>query len=100
MDNYLLMSHLLQCKFIPASEVHPQLWIGANKKWKVIPRSRLQRLNYEKERDEDQKAASEKRLLQRQDNKKRKIKAAGIDYNFDNIAYVSFLREPTCTSSV
>ena len=34
MDNYLLLGHLLKCKIIPSEQVHPRLWIGANKKFK------------------------------------------------------------------
>jgi RNA recognition motif. (a.k.a. RRM, RBD, or RNP domain) len=41
MDNYLLHGHLLQCKIIPKDEVHPQLWVGANRKWRPVPSGRL-----------------------------------------------------------
>ena len=50
MDNYLLMGHILTCKVIPKDEVHPELWVGANRKWKVIPRGRISRLQHNKVR--------------------------------------------------
>jgi nucleolar protein 15 len=44
MDSYLIAGHLLQCKVVPADKVHPDLWIGSNKKWRLIPKGRLARL--------------------------------------------------------
>lgn len=48
MDNYLLMGHILRCKVVPKSEVHPQLWIGANKKFKVLPKAILEQKAHNK----------------------------------------------------
>lgn len=50
MDNYLLMGHILTCKVIPKDEIHPELWIGANRKWRVIPRDRIARVQHNKVR--------------------------------------------------
>lgn len=50
MDNYLLMGHILQCKLIPTAEVHPQLWVGANRKWRVVPRDRIARVKHNRVR--------------------------------------------------
>jgi nucleolar protein 15 len=50
MDNYLIAGHLLQCKVVPADKVHPDLWIGSNKKWKLIPKGRLARLAHNRVR--------------------------------------------------
>lgn len=48
MDNYLLMGHILRCKVIPKDKVHPELWIGTNRKWRPVPRDRLTRLEHNK----------------------------------------------------
>jgi len=48
MDNYLLMGHILKCKIIPKEKVHPELWVGANKKWKAIPRDQIVRKEHNK----------------------------------------------------
>ena len=50
MDNYLLMGHILQCKVIPKDKIHPELWVGANKKWKKVPIDRLERIKHDKVR--------------------------------------------------
>jgi hypothetical protein len=48
MNHYLLMGHLLRCNVIPADEVHPELWVGANKKWRQVPRARLEKVRQDK----------------------------------------------------
>ena len=48
MDNYLLMGHILKCKVIPKDEVHPQLWVGANRKFRHVPRDRIARVQHNK----------------------------------------------------
>jgi nucleolar protein 15 len=50
MDNYLLMGHILKCKLIPKSEVHPELWIGADSKFKKVPMARVYRVSHNKVR--------------------------------------------------
>ncbi|KAI0955905.1 hypothetical protein AcV7_006446 [Taiwanofungus camphoratus] len=87
MDNYLLMGHILTCKVIPKDEVHPELWIGANRKWRVVPRDRIARVQHNKPRTEEEQEKAEKRLLKRQAQKKRKLKEAGIEYDFEAVAY-------------
>lgn len=52
MDNYLLMGHILRCKLIPKEEVHPELWVGANRKFRRVPTNRLERLHQNKVRED------------------------------------------------
>ncbi|KAF9496829.1 hypothetical protein BDN71DRAFT_1445783 [Pleurotus eryngii] len=87
MDNYLLMGHLLICKVIPKDEVHPELWIGANRKWRKAPTARIARQVHNKPRTEEEIERATKRLLKRQNQKKRKLAEAGINYNMDKVAY-------------
>jgi len=87
MDNYLLMGHILKCKYIPREKVHPELWVGANKKWKVIPRAKLAREAHNKPRTDEEKDRAEKRLLKRQEERKRKLEEVGIKYEFGDAAY-------------
>ncbi len=48
MHNYLLMGRLLQCAVVPKDEVHPELWVGANKKFRKVPRARLEKVRNDK----------------------------------------------------
>ncbi|KAF8873997.1 hypothetical protein BD779DRAFT_1451298 [Infundibulicybe gibba] len=91
MDNYLLMGHILRCKVIPKDRVHPELWIGANRKWRVVPRDRLVRVEHNKPRTEEGQKKAAQRLLSRQQERKRKLEAAGIKYDFEAVSYVSTL---------
>jgi nucleolar protein 15 len=107
MDNYLLMGHILTCKVIPKDDVHPELWVGANRKWRVVPTYRLAQAQHNKvrspasrlngdyltwprqPRNETQRRTTEKRLMKRQEARKRKLAEAGVVYNFDKVGYVS-----------
>jgi RNA recognition motif-containing protein len=48
MDNYLLMGHILRCKVVPKDQVHPELWVGANRKWRIVPADRVARVEHNK----------------------------------------------------
>ncbi|KAI0671896.1 hypothetical protein C8Q78DRAFT_972909 [Trametes maxima] len=87
MDNYLLTGHILTCKLIPKDQVHPELWIGANRKWRPVPRDRVARIAHNKPRTEEEQEKAEKRLLKRQEQRKRKLEEAGIKYDFEAVAY-------------
>lgn len=47
MDNYLLSGHILVCKIVPDDEIHPKLWIGANRKFRPVPKGRRDRIRRE-----------------------------------------------------
>ncbi|WVN85584.1 uncharacterized protein L203_100733 [Cryptococcus depauperatus CBS 7841] len=86
MNNYLLLGHLLQCEVIPADKVHPQLWVGANKKFRKIPRARVELMKHDKQRTDEQKDKADKKLLKKQGQRKKKLEKAGIDYEFEGHA--------------
>ncbi|KAI0648949.1 hypothetical protein C8Q79DRAFT_924348 [Trametes meyenii] len=87
MDNYLLTGHILTCKLIPKDQVHPELWVGANRKWRPVPRDRVARIAHNKPRTDEEQEKAEKRLLKRQEQRKRKLEDAGIKYDFEAVAY-------------
>jgi len=95
MDNYLLMGHILICKVIPKEDVHPELWVGANRKWRVVPRDRVARVAHNKERSQEERGRVEDRLIRRQEKKKARIAKAGIKYNFDAVAYKKSAATPS-----
>ncbi|KAF9466496.1 hypothetical protein BDZ94DRAFT_1319381 [Collybia nuda] len=87
MDNYLIMGHILRCKVIPNNEVHPELWIGANRKWRAVPRDRVTRVEHNKPRTEGEQVRAARRLIKRQNERKRKLVDAGIKYDFEAVSY-------------
>ena len=42
MNNYLLFGHILKCSVIPPEQIHPNLWIGADKRFKAVPWARIE----------------------------------------------------------
>ena len=42
MDNYLLFGHILKCKYAPPEQLHPDLWKGANKRFKAVPWNKIE----------------------------------------------------------
>jgi nucleolar protein 15 len=41
MDKYLMFGHILQCSVIPSEQVHEDLFVGANQRFKRVPRNKM-----------------------------------------------------------
>ncbi|GFQ04327.1 uncharacterized RNA-binding protein c1827.05c [Phtheirospermum japonicum] len=85
MHNYLMYEHLLQVQLVPPERVHPKLWKGVNRGYKPLDWVQIERKRLDKERTLEQ----QKKLvagIQKRDQKRRKrIEAAGIDYECPEI---------------
>ncbi|GJN87318.1 hypothetical protein Rhopal_000266-T1 [Rhodotorula paludigena] len=86
MDNYLLAGHILVCKVIPEDQVHPKLWIGANRKFRVVPKARKDAARRNKPKTEKQQEAIKARLLSREEKKRKQLADLGIEYDFVGLA--------------
>ncbi|KAI5453626.1 nucleolar protein [Naganishia albida] len=86
MNNYLLMGHILQCHVVPQDKLHPDLWVGANKKWRRVPASRVERSSYGKERSEEEQAKVRAKLFKKDQARQQKIKDLGIDYEYEGFS--------------
>ena len=89
-------------------DIHPQLWVGANKKFRKVPRARMEKVNQERvsqcskyirrwankaqPRTKEQIAKTNQGVIDRQDERKRKIKAQGIDYEYEGHVRECWLR--------
>lgn len=82
MNNYLLDGHLLQLSMIPTEEVHPSLWVGANRKYRRVPADRVERARRSRSRSADERAKVNQKLLQRQKKRRAALERAGIEYDF------------------
>lgn len=117
MNNYLLMGHILQChvrlpphpvpphrsshpfastQVIPQEKIHPDLWVGANKKWRRVPGARIERSSYGKERTEEEQAKVRAKLFKKDQARQQKIKDLGIDYVYEGFVSVFFLVAGCC----
>jgi nucleolar protein 15 len=71
MNNYLMFGHILKVRRVPDEQLHPDLWKGAGKRFKVIPRARI-----EARRMEQPKGREYWREKVEKEEAKRKEKAA------------------------
>ncbi|BGP14293.1 nucleolar protein [Rhodosporidiobolus nylandii] len=86
MDNYLLAGHILVCKVIPNDQVHPKLWVGANRKFRVVPKARKEQKRRDAPKTDAQKATASARLLSREEKKRAQLAKLGIEYEFSGFA--------------
>ncbi|KAI5928006.1 hypothetical protein F4810DRAFT_646390 [Camillea tinctor] len=81
MDNYLLFGHILKVKLVPESGIHPNLWKGANKRFKKIPWNKMAGSQLKKPRTES--AWTEKISKEERRRSERAKKLQDIGYDFD-----------------
>ncbi|TPX33307.1 hypothetical protein SmJEL517_g03719 [Synchytrium microbalum] len=82
MHNYLMMNCLLQCKFMPEDEVHPDTFKNTEKPFRPIPFQRLHRQKHNRTKTPEQHAKQVKSLVEREQAKRQKLQEMGIDYDF------------------
>mmetsp|Transcript_2193 Transcript_2193/g.3306 ORF Transcript_2193/g.3306 Transcript_2193/m.3306 type:complete len:176 (-) Transcript_2193:340-867(-) len=85
MDGYFLFTQKLIVKVIPKNKVHPRLFVGANRKFKAIPWTKVERLRHDKERTPEQQKKRVARLIKRDKKRKEKIAKLGIDYEYTSV---------------
>ncbi|CAM6126712.1 unnamed protein product [Calypogeia fissa] len=85
MNNYLLMESMLQVKLMPLDKLHPKMWVGANRKFKVFKFQEMQRKLHNKVRTPAEQTKQLKGLVKKDKQRRAKLKAAGIDFNFPDI---------------
>ncbi len=86
MDNYLMFGHILKCKIIPAEQLHPKTFVGANRKFKTIPWNKIQRIKQNKAKTPEETEKITARLLAKEEEKRNKLKELGINYEFPGYA--------------
>ncbi|KAJ5113513.1 hypothetical protein N7456_002047 [Penicillium angulare] len=81
MDNYLMYGHILKCKFVPKEQLHPEVWKGANRRFKRTPWNRIEKKRLEKGKTRDQWS---KRIEQEQKRRQAKIdQLKDLGYSID-----------------
>ncbi|GAO48521.1 RNA-binding domain-containing protein [Saitoella complicata NRRL Y-17804] len=84
MNNYLLFNHILKCKLVPKDEVHENLFVGANRKFKAVPWNKIAKQQNEKPRTKEQWEKLEVKEKKRREEQQKKLEAAGIDYKYES----------------
>ncbi|XP_027160354.1 uncharacterized RNA-binding protein C1827.05c [Coffea eugenioides] len=85
MHNYLLFEHLLQVHLIPPERVHPRLWKGVNRWYKPLDWVRVERKRHDKERTLAEHRKLVEGIMKRDQRRRKRIEAAGIDYECPEI---------------
>ncbi|KAI9829035.1 MAG: hypothetical protein M1832_000058 [Thelocarpon impressellum] len=80
MNNYLMFGHILKCRTVPKEQVHADLWKGANRRFKIVPRNKLEgkKLDAARSRDEWEHKVLEE--TKRRESKREQLKAMGYDF--------------------
>eukprot|EP01118_Nematostelium_gracile_P014078 TRINITY_DN541_c0_g1_i1.p1 TRINITY_DN541_c0_g1~~TRINITY_DN541_c0_g1_i1.p1 ORF type:complete len:254 (+),score=68.89 TRINITY_DN541_c0_g1_i1:60-821(+) len=82
MNDYFLYGHKLSCKVMPKSKVHPDLFKGANRKFKKIPYQSIAKEQHNKDKQPKEIKKTSERLLKKEKKLRSKIQGLGIDYTF------------------
>lgn len=82
MDKYLLFGHILTVKIVPPSQVHPDLFKGANRRFKVVPWNQMAGNQLERPLSESQWQVKISKEEQRRAKRAEKLKDM-MDYEFD-----------------
>ncbi|KAF2013830.1 hypothetical protein BU24DRAFT_248236 [Aaosphaeria arxii CBS 175.79] len=99
MNNYLMFGHILQCKTIPAEQVHPNLFVGAKGRFKRMPRNKINGAQMARGAERD---VWEKRV--EKENKRRSLRnkalkeQLGYEYSAPQVKAVATVPKKAITS--
>ncbi|GIK03733.1 hypothetical protein Aspvir_007807 [Aspergillus viridinutans] len=88
MDNYLMYGHILKCKYVPSDQLHPEVWKGANRRFKRTPWNRIEKKRLEKGKTREQWSERIEREQKRRLAKAEKLKALGYEYELPQLKSV------------
>lgn len=80
MDQYLLKNCLLQCKLVPPERIHPDIWKGANKRFRPLPLLKWAREKHNRERTPEQEAKRKQRIQSNNTKKMELLQQLGITF--------------------
>ncbi|KAL2149625.1 hypothetical protein VTH82DRAFT_8277 [Thermothelomyces myriococcoides] len=80
MDNYLLFGHILSAKIVPPAQVHPNLFKGANRRFKVVPWNKMAGRQLERPLSESQWQVKIAKEEKRRAARAEKLKEIGYEY--------------------
>ncbi|KAE8350352.1 hypothetical protein BDV28DRAFT_40614 [Aspergillus coremiiformis] len=88
MDNYLMYGHILKCKYVPQEQLHPELWKGANRRFKRTPWNRIEKKRLEKGKTREQWSDRIVREQKRRLAKAKHLKALGYELELPQLKSV------------
>ena len=91
MNGYHLFDKILVSHVVPKSKVHPQMFKGAQKKFKPVPWNFIAKKQHNRQRTDEERSKAVTRLGRKQAKLKEKLKRLGIEYDFKG--YVEVAKE-------
>ncbi|KAJ5081469.1 Nucleotide-binding alpha-beta plait-containing protein [Penicillium alfredii] len=88
MDNYLMYSHILKCKYVPQEQLHPEVWKGANRRFKRTPWNRIEKKRLEKGKTREQWSKRIEQEQRKRQAKANKLKALGYEVDLPQLKSV------------
>ncbi|OJJ87134.1 RNA-binding protein [Aspergillus glaucus CBS 516.65] len=79
MDNYLMFGHILKCKYIPSEQLHPDIWKGANRRFKRTPWNKIEKKRLDKGKTREQWTDRIEKEQNKRLAKAEKLKAVGYE---------------------
>lgn len=86
MHNYMMFGQRLVCRVVPADQQHPNLWKGANRKFKKVPWQKISADKHNRVRTPEEEVERIRKLVYKDNVRKRKLQEAGIDYEYEGLA--------------
>jgi nucleolar protein 15 len=80
MNNYLMFGHILKVRMIPDEQIHPELWKGANKRFKVVPRAMLERKEMERAKGREYWKGKVEKESSKREAKRKAMEELGYEY--------------------
>ncbi|RJE25538.1 ribosomal biogenesis protein Gar2 [Aspergillus sclerotialis] len=88
MNNYLMYGHILKCKYVPSEQLHPDIWKGANRRFKKTPWNRIEKKRLEKGKTREQWAERIQKEQEKRNAKAEKLKALGYEMELPQLKSV------------
>lgn len=85
MDNYLMFGHILKCKFAPEETLHQDVWKGANRKFRKMPKHRLLREKIEAPMTDAKLQRKNSRTQKKREEQQEKLKKLGYEYDLPTL---------------
>ncbi|EQC29408.1 hypothetical protein SDRG_12871 [Saprolegnia diclina VS20] len=86
MDGYRLFDRVLACAVVPTEKLHERMFIGANRKFRPLPYKKMAIRAHNAPKSFEQQEAANARLIAKEEAKRAKLAAIGVEYTFAGYA--------------
>ncbi|KAI1911438.1 nucleolar protein [Ophidiomyces ophidiicola] len=88
MHNYLMFGHILKCEYRPQDSVHPEIWKGANRRFKKVPWNQIEKQQLDAGKTREQWAKKIGKEESKRAAKAEKMKALGYEMDLPKLTSV------------